>query len=199
MPVKIRIIAVAYLLLELKRKMTKLFANSGDPDQTLHSAASDMCLHCLPITLLRVSRLQWVNNVYAIFFFWFSLLEYGMLLELLLFVEQFKLELVFVKHYAPNCLTLTLLDSNTACPWRYSSIPIYLPGFKALASIAFEIFCWQDFIYIFSKGHNSGKGHNPDGKKIQVSYFFMRNPYMKFQNPSRHSSKLMLCVKKCAT
>ena len=25
------------------------------------------------------------------------------------------LELVFVKHYAPNCLTLTLLDSNTAC------------------------------------------------------------------------------------
>ena len=22
-------------------------------------------------------------------------------------------ELVFVKHYAPNCLTLTLLDSNT--------------------------------------------------------------------------------------
>ena len=29
-----------------------------------------------------------------------------------------KLKLVFVKHYAPNCLTLTLLDSNTACPWR---------------------------------------------------------------------------------
>ena len=29
-----------------------------------------------------------------------------------------QLELVFVKHYAPNCLTLTLLDSNTACPWR---------------------------------------------------------------------------------
>ena len=29
--------------------------------------------------------------------------------------KQKKLELVFVKHYAPNCLTLTLLDSNTAC------------------------------------------------------------------------------------
>ena len=27
---------------------------------------------------------------------------------------QRKLELVFVKHYAPNCLTLTLFDSNTA-------------------------------------------------------------------------------------
>ena len=41
--------------------MAKLFANSGDPDQTPHSMASDLGLHCLPITLLRVSRLQWVN------------------------------------------------------------------------------------------------------------------------------------------
>ena len=40
--------------------MAKLFANSGDPDQTPHSAASDLGLHCLPSTLLRVSRLQWV-------------------------------------------------------------------------------------------------------------------------------------------
>ena len=38
--------------------MAKLFANSGDPNQTPHSAASDLGLHCLPITLLRVSRLQ---------------------------------------------------------------------------------------------------------------------------------------------
>ena len=41
--------------------MAKLLANSGDPDQMLHSAASDLGLHCLPITLLGVSRLQWVN------------------------------------------------------------------------------------------------------------------------------------------
>ena len=41
--------------------MDKLFAKSGDPDQMPHSAASDLGLHCLPITLLRVSRLQWVN------------------------------------------------------------------------------------------------------------------------------------------
>ena len=26
--------------------------------------------------------------------------------------SEVKLELVFVKHYAPNCLTLTLLDST---------------------------------------------------------------------------------------
>ena len=40
--------------------MTKLFANSGDPDQT-HSAVTDLGLHCLPITILLVSRLQWVR------------------------------------------------------------------------------------------------------------------------------------------
>ena len=43
------------------RKMAKLFANSGDPDQTLRSVASDLGLHRLPITLLQVSRLQWVK------------------------------------------------------------------------------------------------------------------------------------------
>ena len=42
--------------------MAKLFANSEDPDQTPHSAASDLGLHCLPITLLWVSRLQWVKS-----------------------------------------------------------------------------------------------------------------------------------------
>ena len=44
--------------------MTKLFANSGDPDQTPHSAVFDdfdLGLHCLPITILLVSRLQWVK------------------------------------------------------------------------------------------------------------------------------------------
>ena len=35
--------------------MAKLFSNSGDPDQTPRSAASDLGLHCLPITLLGVS------------------------------------------------------------------------------------------------------------------------------------------------
>ena len=39
--------------------MAELFANSGDADQTPHSAASDLGLRCLPSTLLRVSQLQW--------------------------------------------------------------------------------------------------------------------------------------------
>ena len=34
-------------------------------------------------------------------------------------------------------------------------------------------------------------GDNSDKKKIRVIYFFMRNPYMKFQNTSMHCSKVM--------
>ena len=41
--------------------MAKLFANCGDPDQMPCSAVSDLGLHCLPITLLRVFQLQWVK------------------------------------------------------------------------------------------------------------------------------------------
>ena len=79
----------------------------------------------------------------------------------------------------------------------YSSLPVYSPSFKALALIVFEIFCWQDCIHICSKGHNSEKGHNPvKKKKTRVSYFFMRNPYKKFQNGSIHGFKVMLCIKK---
>ena len=36
--------------------MAKVFANSGIPDQMPHSVASDLGLHCLPITLYRISR-----------------------------------------------------------------------------------------------------------------------------------------------
>ena len=42
--------------------MAKICGNSEENDKKLHSAASDPGLHCLPFTLLRVSRLQWVNN-----------------------------------------------------------------------------------------------------------------------------------------
>ena len=43
--------------------MAKLFANSEDPDQMPCSAVSDLGLHCLPISLLGVSRLQWVIDI----------------------------------------------------------------------------------------------------------------------------------------
>ena len=32
-----------------------LLANNVDPDQMAHYVASDLCWHCLPMTLLRVS------------------------------------------------------------------------------------------------------------------------------------------------
>ena len=43
-----------------REKMLELhvFANSGDTVQMPHSAASDLGLHCLPISLLGVSRLN---------------------------------------------------------------------------------------------------------------------------------------------
>ena len=41
--------------------MVKLFENSGDPDQKPCSAASGLGLHCLPVALLGISRLQWVK------------------------------------------------------------------------------------------------------------------------------------------
>ena len=40
--------------------MMELFANNGDPAQIPRSAASDLGLHCLLITFLGVSSLQWV-------------------------------------------------------------------------------------------------------------------------------------------
>ena len=42
--------------------MDKLLANSEDPVQMWHSAVSDLGLHCLPVTLLGVSWLQWVKS-----------------------------------------------------------------------------------------------------------------------------------------
>ena len=43
--------------------MAKLFANSGGPEQMSCFVASDLGLHCLPITILGVSRLQWVKHI----------------------------------------------------------------------------------------------------------------------------------------
>ena len=73
----------------------------------------------------------------------------------------------------------------------YFTAPTSIPNMKALDAILFEISCTQDFQILFSKGHSSKKGHNlAIQKKIRVNYFFMRNVYMKFQNPSVHRSKV---------
>ena len=46
----------------------------------------------------------------------------------------------------------------------------------------------------YFKGNNSKMGDNLDKKKNMSPIFFMRNPYMNFQNISIHGSKLMLCT-----
>ena len=46
--------------------MVELFANRGDPDQTPRSVASDLGLHCLPVTRSAVSGLQWVSMCFVI-------------------------------------------------------------------------------------------------------------------------------------
>ena len=80
----------------------------------------------------------------------------------------------------------------------FFSAPTSLPNMKALAQILFAISCTQDFQILFSKGHNSKKGHNSEMKKkkqIRVNYFFMRNLYMKFQNTSIHRSTVQISLK----
>ena len=42
-------------------EISELNANSIDPDQTPRSAASDLDLHCLPVSLLRNAWLKWGN------------------------------------------------------------------------------------------------------------------------------------------
>ena len=42
--------------------MLVVSANSVDPDQTPHSAASDLGLHCLPMSHLWDARHKWVNG-----------------------------------------------------------------------------------------------------------------------------------------
>ena len=44
--------------------MVELFANSGDTDQMPRSVASDLGLHCLPVTSLGISICQWVKEKY---------------------------------------------------------------------------------------------------------------------------------------
>ena len=44
-------------------------ANSAEPDQTPHSVASDLGLHCLPVSHLWDARLKWVEEEYLVIIF----------------------------------------------------------------------------------------------------------------------------------
>ena len=46
--------------------MVEQYANSGDPDQMSCFVASDLGLHCLPITLLGCPDYNWIINMLLI-------------------------------------------------------------------------------------------------------------------------------------
>ena len=53
---------VIFLLLLHFIEIPVVNTNSVDPNQMLHSAASDLGLHCLPIALLEESKLKWIKG-----------------------------------------------------------------------------------------------------------------------------------------
>ena len=65
----------------------------------------------------------------------------------------------------------------------YSSASTRIPNIKALAQILFEISCTQDIRILFSRGHNSGKGHNSDMKIIVGLLFFHEESVNEISKP----------------
>ena len=56
----------AWLVFIIVREISELNANSVDPDQTPHSAASDLGLHGLPMSLLWDARLEWFHIYFSL-------------------------------------------------------------------------------------------------------------------------------------
>ena len=95
--------------------MVELFANNGDPDQTLYSASSDLCLHCSPGTILGVSSLQWVKLCcfcYCCFFFFCSI---NLLLD---FYHGSSMKLTF---------RLSITGQRVRCVYFYKCTLVMLP------------------------------------------------------------------------
>ena len=84
----------------------------------------------------------------------------------------------------------------------FLSSPISILSFNKIAQIVFGISCLQDFIAIFLQwGIDQERGITLIRKKKQKknrSAIFSRGIHiiMKFQKPSMHGSKVMLCTKK---
>ena len=79
-----------------KRKMAEIFANSGDPDQILHSATSDLGLHFFANYPFGISRLTCVKHFSLTFLSFF-----------LLFLECYDWEGAEYR-IQPNCHTVRL-------------------------------------------------------------------------------------------
>ena len=82
------------------------------------------------------------------------------------FTERFELQeldLMFMKHYAPNrCLYIKVAKFRTG--WDLQRCHTY-KSLKLLAVILFEISYLQNCTLTPLKGHNSARGDNSDKKK----------------------------------
>ena len=65
-------------------------------------------------------------------------------------------------------------------------------------SFFFNILLTRFYPYFFQRAITQERGLLLTRQKIHVNYFFMRSPYMEFQNLCMHCSKVMLCIKKYA-
>ena len=71
-----------------------------------------------------------------------------------------------------NSVILSKIDEKSSkVDQVICSTPIGIPNMKALAKILFEISCTQDFQILFSKGHESKRGHDTGMKKITGQLF----------------------------
>ena len=89
--------------------MVELFANSGDPDQTTHS---DLGRHCLPINLLGISRLQWVN----------ACGNKGPVLLYIFFLGLSRLNLIAKREDIESCITFSGLSVFLSALFSLSTI-----------------------------------------------------------------------------
>ena len=105
----------------------------------LHSAASDLGLHCLPVTLLGVSRLQWVNpssaNAANNFFIYLFILFYFIFFYFIFFF--FFVFLEKIKHFVcledawyemPKFYFLWQIVNKKKKEIRMSSATVFLIG-----------------------------------------------------------------------
>ena len=76
-------------------------------------------------------------------------------------------------------------------------ISYQLTKFQASSLNPFLDILLTRFFSILSKGHNFKMGDNSEKKKNICLLFFMRNPYMKFQDSSFNGLKVTVGTRKC--
>ena len=133
-------------------------------DQVIYTSVPNCLQNCIPVSLTQVS-----HYIFCLQDFHWPKFEKGHYSTKKTLTEKKK-----KKTHWQQAITQEVSDSiySNVNQIIYFSLTIYSLGFKALASIVFEILCWQDFIHILFKGHNSGKAHNLDKIKSMCQLFF---------------------------